>query len=134
MAYTPINRPVRVAPNLKATLFEDVDINLFDLYAAVIGGAQPGIIEGRTFRRCRLQGPAVILISMGVTFDDTNFGDSGGNIRNLLLQPMGSHSLGTMPLRNCSFENCEFYNVGFTGSQSVLDMMAGVSAIDGAGA
>lgn len=128
MAYIPINRPVRVATDLKATVFEDVDISLFELYAAVVGGSHPGLIEGRTFRRCRLQGPAIVLVSAGVTFDDTNFGDSGGDMRNLLLQPMASRALGTMPMRNCSFENCEFFNVGFTGSQTVLDMMAGVPA------
>ncbi|CAN7345717.1 hypothetical protein [Brevundimonas sp. LjRoot202] len=126
MAYVPINRPVRVATDLTASVFEDLDINLFELYAAVVGGAQPGLIEGRVFRRCRLQGPAIVLVSAGVTFDDTNFGDSGGDIRNLLLQPMGSRALGTMPMRNCAFENCEFFNVGFTGPQPVLDMMAGV--------
>ncbi|HEY0598977.1 hypothetical protein [Brevundimonas sp.] len=126
MAYVPINRPVRVATDLTASVFEDLDINLFELYAAVVGGAQPGLIEGRVFRRCRMQGPAIVLVSAGVTFDDTNFGDSGGDIRNLLLQPMGSRALGTMPMRNCAFENCEFFNVGFTGPQPVLDMMAGV--------
>jgi len=131
MAYVPINRPVRVATDLKASVFEDVDINLYDLYAAVVGGARPGLIEGRTFRRCRLQGPAIVLVSAGVTFDDTNFGDSGGDIRNLLLQPMGSRALGTMPLRDCAFENCEFFNVGFTGPQPVLDMLAGVGPAPG---
>jgi hypothetical protein len=128
MAYTPINRPVRVATDLKAKLFEDVDINLFELYAAVVGGALPGLIQSRVFRRCRLQGPAIVLISAGVTFDDTNFGDSGGDIRNLLLQPLGARALGTIPMRDCAFENCEFFNVGFTGPQTVLDMMAGVPA------
>lgn len=132
MAYIPINRPVRVATDLTATVFEDVDINLFELYAAVVGGSQPGLIEGRTFRRCRLQGPAIMLVSAGVTFDDTNFGDSGGDIRNLLLQPMGPRALGTIPMRSCAFENCEFFNVGFTGPQHVLDMMAGVPTGPGA--
>ena len=68
MAYVPINRPVRVAADLKASVFEDVDINLFELYVASVGGTAPGLIEGRTFRRCRLQGPAIVLVSAGVTF------------------------------------------------------------------
>lgn len=128
MAYTPITRPIRVAPDLTATVFEDVDVNMFELYVAVIGGTRPGLIENRTFRRCRIQGPAILLISTGVTFDDTNFGESRGDIRNLLLQPVGTHALGSMPLRNCAFENCEFFNVGFTGRQSVIDMMTTVVA------
>ena len=126
MTYTPINRPVNVAQDLKATVFEDLDISLFDLYVAVVGHALPGVIEGRTFRRCRLQGPAVILASHGVHFENTNFGDSGGDIKNLLLQPMGPRALGTLPMRNCTFEGCEFYNVAFTGSKETLDSMAQV--------
>lgn len=128
MLYSQINRPVRLAPDLKATVFEDVDVNLFELFVATSGGTKPSIVEGRTFRRCRIQGPAVMLVSSGVTFDATNFGDSNGDIRNLLLQPVGSHALGTIPMRNCAFENCEFYNVGFTGSQQVIDMLSEVRA------
>ena len=134
MPYIPINRPVRVAADLSALVFEDLDINLFELYATVVGGALPGLIQGRAFRRCRLQGPAIVLVSAGVTFDDTNFGDSGGDMRNLLLRPMGPRALGTIPLRDCAFENCEFFNVGFTGPQAILDMMAGVSTRGIAGA
>ncbi len=126
MAYAPINRGVQVPSDLSAVAFEDADISLFELFLAVMGGTRPGIIEVRTFARCRLQGPAVVLISGGVQFDGCNFGDSGGDIRNLLLAPVGTHALGTIPMRNCRFDGCEFYNVGFTGSQSVIDMMSGV--------
>ncbi|WP_122464458.1 MULTISPECIES: hypothetical protein [Brevundimonas] len=127
MSYVPINRPVQVAANLNATSFEDADINLFELFVTVMGGTKPGRIEGRTFRRCRLQGPAILLLAGGVELESCNLGDSGGDIRNLLLQPLGDFSLGTIPMRNCRFDNCEFFNVGFTGSQAVLDMLAGVS-------
>lgn len=126
MAHIPLNRPIRPAVDLRATVFEDVDMNLFELYAAVIGSARPEMITGRTFRRCRLQGPAVLLASSGVQFDNTNFGDGKGDIRNLLLRPMGDHAFGTVPMRDCVFDNCEFYNVGFTGPQSFLDMMSGI--------
>ena len=126
MIYSQINRPIQPARDLSATLFEDVDLNLFELFVTVTGGTKPGLIEGRTFRRCRIQGPAVLLISAGVTFDASNFGDSNGDIRNLLLKPVGSHALGTIPMRNCAFENCEFFNVGFTGSQQVIDMLTEV--------
>lgn len=128
MTYAPISRPVRVAQDLTATVFEDVDINLFDLYVALVGNAAPGFIEGRTFRRCRLQGPVVLLVSSGVTFESTNFGDGGGDINNLLLKPMGSRAPGTLPMRDCAFDGCEFYNVAFTGGESVFAMFAGVTA------
>ena len=126
MSYAPIDRPVRVAPSLTAKVFEDVDINLFDLYVAIVGSTAPGFVEGLTFRRCRLQGPVVMLVAGGVNFEDTNFGDSKGDIRNLLLKPMGTRAPGSLPFRDCRFEGCEFYNVAFTGSEAVLDMLSGV--------
>ncbi len=132
MAYVPINRPVHVATDLTALAFEDVDISLFELFVSVMGGTRPGMVVGRTFRRCRLQGPAIVLVAGGVRFESSNFGDSGGDIRNLLLQPVGDRALGTIPMRDCLFEGCEFYNVGFTGSQSVIDMMSAVGSGGGA--
>jgi hypothetical protein len=123
MTYAPINRPIRVAQGLTQAVFEDVDINLFDLYTVVVGSAAPGFIEGRTFRRCRLQGPVVLLVAGGVSFDSTNFGDSQGDIRNLLLRPLGVRAPGTLPIRDCVFEGCEFYNVAFTGPEAFLDQL-----------
>ena len=116
----PIDRPVRVATDYGASHFEDVDISLFDLYAHG-SDRGVGIIRDRTFLGCRLQGPAIVLVSVGVTFDDCNFGDSGGDIRNLILRPAGDRALGTVPLRDCRFEGCEFFNVGYTGNQGFLD-------------
>lgn len=120
MSLRPINRPVNVATDLGAPRFENVDINLFELYAH---GADKGIgiITNRVFIGCRLQGPAIILVSAGVRFDDCNFGDSGGDIRNLILYPAGDRALGTVPMRDCRFEGCEFYNVGYTGNRDFLD-------------
>lgn len=127
MSRRPINRPVNVATDLSAPRFENLDINLFELYAH---GADKGvgIITNRTFIGCRLQGPAIALVSAGVTFDDVNFGDSGGDIRNLVLYPAGERALGTVPLRDCRFEGCEFYNVGFTGNREFLDSLVALDA------
>ena len=85
------------------------------LYAA---HQQQGAIVGRTFTGCRLQGPAIVLIGGGTTFDETNFGDPRGGMKNLLLQPMGDKALGTVPMHGCTFVGCEFYNVGFTGPRT----------------
>lgn len=127
MSRRPINRPVNVATDLGAPRFENLDVNLFELYAH---GADKGvgIITNRTFIGCRIQGPAIVLVSAGVTFDDTNFGDSGGDIRNLILFPAGQKALGTVPLRDCHFEGCEFYNVGFTGNRDFLDELISLDA------
>jgi hypothetical protein len=122
MARLPIDRAVNIATNLKATTFIDQDINLFDLYA---DGAAEGIgmIRDRVFRGCRLQGPAILLVSTGCRFDEVNFGDSGGDMRNLILYPAGDRALGTIPLRDCVFEGCEFFNVGYTGQRAFLEQL-----------
>jgi hypothetical protein len=122
MSLRPINRPVQVVKDYSARRFEHVDLNLFDLFAHEVG-AGLGLINHRTFVGCRIQGPAIMLVSAGVTFNDTNFGDSGGDVRNLILYPAGGRALGTVPMRECHFEGCEFYNVGFTGPREFLDEM-----------
>ncbi len=123
MARLPIDRPTNVAHDLSRVTFEDVDINLFDLYAA---HQAVGAVVGRTFTGCRLQGPAIVLISGGTSFDETNFGDPRGDMRNLLLQPMGGKALGTVPMVDCRFVGCEFYNVGFTANEAILQLLAAV--------
>lgn len=128
MSRLPITRPLSVAKTLGLTDFVDVDINLLDLYAA---HQQTGAVVGRTFTGCRLQGPAVVLIGGGTTFEETNFGDPRGDMRNLLLQPMGDKALGTVPMHDCRFVGCEFYNVGFTGAADILEQLAAVPSING---
>jgi hypothetical protein len=125
MSRLPINRPVRIAADLKAEVFEDVDVNLYDLHAASHGAAL-GMTQGRVFRGCRIQGPAIMLVSSGVHFDDCNFGAPEGGMRNLVLRPTGDRALGTVPLRDCLFEGCEFFNVGFTGSEDVIRQLLSV--------
>jgi hypothetical protein len=120
---------MNIADDLSLVAFDNVDINLFDLYAAHQG---QGAVIGRTFTGCRLQGPAIVLVSGGTSFEDTNFGDPRGEMRNLLLQPMGSKALGTVPMVDCKFIGCEFYNVGFTGSADILELLAAVPSLPGA--
>ena len=126
MSRLPITREVSVAADLKATVFENVDVNLFDLHVAH-HGAGLGIIQGRTFRGCRLQGPAIMLVSSGVHFSDCNFGDPESDMRNLVLRPVGSRALGTIPFRDTVFDGCEFYNVGFTGPEAILNELLSVT-------
>ncbi|MFN5083682.1 MAG: hypothetical protein ACK5WW_03960 [Brevundimonas sp.] len=117
---SPITRPVTPAQDLAVTVFEDVDLSLPELLLFSAARGVP-LIQGRTFRRCRLQGPAILLVAEDVTFDGTNFGDPRGDIRNLLLRPEGTRAIGTVPLRTCVFEGCEFHGVGFTGSDAFLN-------------
>jgi len=122
----PINRPLAVAADLNAERFENVDISLFDLFAAASAKGVP-LVQGRTFRGCRLQGPAIVLVSNGVTFEDTNFGDGRGSINNLLMRPVGDKAIGTIPLRDCQFIGCEFYGVGFTGTEEFIAQVAALT-------
>ena len=122
----PITRVVKLADDMTASVFEDVDLNLFDLHVGNHGAAL-GVIMGRTFRGCRLQGPAIMLVSAGVQFNDCNFGDPDGDMRNLVLRPSGNRALGTVPFRDTVFEGCEFFNVGFTGSVEILAQLLAVS-------
>lgn len=124
----PINRAVIDPADLNAATFEHVDIVLYELFVAA-SKQGVGLIQGRTFTGCRFQGPAIILVSENVTFDDTNFGDSRGGIRNLLLRPVGDKAIGTIPMRDCRFVDCEFYNVGFTGSENIIEQLAAIPTL-----
>ena len=128
MSRLPINRPVNLARDLTQTTFENVDLNLHDLYQHC---RDKGAVVGRTFTGCRLDGPAIVLVGPGTMFDETNFGDSRGGMKNLLLQPMGDKALGTVPFHDCTFVGCEFYNVGFTGSKEILEQLAAVPTVAG---
>ncbi|MFK4058644.1 MULTISPECIES: hypothetical protein [unclassified Brevundimonas] len=119
MSLLPINRPVALVEDFGAAVFENVDLTLFEVFAHAARNG-PGLIQGRTFKGCRIQGPAIILVSNGVTFDETNFGDSRGDIRNLVLKPVGDKAIGTIPMRDCAFIGCEFYGVGFTGTDEFV--------------
>lgn len=118
----PITRPLRIADNLAADEIIDVDFSLFDLFTAE---ARKGhaLVAGKRIVGCRIQGPAVMLASIGVTFDEVNFGDNGGDIRNLILKGEGTRAIGAIPFRECAFLRCEFYGVGFTGPEEFLAQM-----------
>lgn len=122
----PINRPLTDAPDLNATTFENVDIILYELYSAASAQGVP-LVQGRTFRGCRFQGPAIVLVSNGVTFNDTNFGDGRGSIQNLLVRPVGDKAIGTIPMRDCHFIGCEFYGVGFTGTDEFIEQVSALT-------
>ena len=119
MSGLPIDRPVALAEDFGAEVFENLDLSLFDVFAHAARNG-PAVIQGRTFKACRIQGPAIVLVSNGVTFDETNFGDSRGDIRNLVLKPVGDKAIGTVPIRDCAFIGCEFYGVGFTGTDEFI--------------
>lgn len=131
MPHLPITRPLNVAQDLNITAFEDVDISLHDLFVAAVSQGH-GLIQGRTFTGCRIQGPGIVLVSAGTTFDETNFGDSRGGIANLALRPAGDKAIGAVPVRDCAFVGCEFYGVGFTGTPEFIEQLLALATPAGA--
>lgn len=90
----------------------------------VIEASQRGssIIDGMTFSKCRLEGPAVLLALEGCNFDGCNMGYTGGDIRNLLMKPIAPERvIGAIPFQNCNFIGCDFFAVGFTGNDRFLE-------------
>lgn len=117
--YTP-------ARNLDAKVFEGEGLTLFGLHRASIVQSQAAI-TGRVFRNCGIEGPAVALILDGVRFESCDFGNTGGDIRNILLRPVSpTKVIGAIPIRDCLFIGCRFYAVGFTGSEAFITEMSGI--------
>jgi len=115
-------KQVNLAKDFKADLFENVAVNLFDVYRARFNMGQP-IITGVTFRNCRIEGPAVLLAVDGCSFDAVNFGASE-DIRSLVLRPASPTSVvGAIPMKNCNFIASTFVGVGFTGPEAFLNQI-----------
>ena len=104
--------------------YEGVHIWLPQLFAETArSGAS--VIEGKTFVNCQFEGPAVILPVQGCAFQNCNMGDANGDIRNMLLTPMGPEKvIGVIAFRNCTFRDSAFFAVGFTGAPDFLQQFA----------
>lgn len=118
-----------LAEDLMANEFGDgVALNLFELYRARLQAGQ-GTISGVTFRNCRIEGPAVMLVVGECDFDGVNFGDSRGDIRNLVLHPASPTGvIGAIPVKDCKFLGAQFYGVGFTGGSQFLDQLLAIGS------
>lgn len=113
------------------TEFHGGRFGLLDLYRASMQAGGGALIEGRTFVECTIEGPAVMLVLENVFFDRTNFGPTGGDMRNMLFRPLGDMGIGAIPVRNCTFTNCRFLTLGITGNDELLDMLiAQVKTVD----
>ncbi|WP_426022193.1 hypothetical protein [Brevundimonas sp. PWP3-1b1] len=101
-------------------IYDKANIWLPQLIAETMAAGQ-SLIENRTFTDCRIEGPAVLLAAGGCEFDACDMGYSGGDIRNLLLAPVGPEKvIGAIGFRNCAFRRCKFFAVGFTGAPEFL--------------
>ncbi|RZJ95595.1 MAG: hypothetical protein EON88_10605 [Brevundimonas sp.] len=113
--------PARFDPT--ATLFEKVQLPIFDLFRANLEKGGGTTLQGRTFKGCIIEGPAVILVMPGTRFERTNF-NSPGDIRDILFAPVSeTKAIGAIPMRDCLFEDCTFVAMGFTGHKNFIDLM-----------
>ena len=123
-SFQPGGRPGRIPTDPMAKTFENVDISLFDLYRNNLWNTGDQALSGRTFIGCQIEGPAVITVLPGNTFDGVNFGMTDGDIRNLVLRPAGPKKvIGTIPVQDCVFKDCVFHGVGFTGPEAFLQQI-----------
>lgn len=119
-----LGRRFNPAKDLTKTAFLNEDMALYDLYVQHMRAGK-ALIEGITFTGCRIEGPAVMLILDGTTFDDTNFGGNGP-VSDLVMRPVGTRAIGAIPMRNCTFVGCEFFMLGFTGGSAILDQILAI--------
>lgn len=77
------------------------------------------VIDGKTFTDCVIEGPAVMAVMEGVTFEGCSMGVFT-DVRTLLYSPLGAKMAGVVGMANCKFVRCSFAQVGFTGSPELL--------------
>ena len=117
---TDPSQSISLRPLGDGPTYEREQIWLPQLIAQTIRAGQ-GLIEGKTFIDCRLEGPAVIMPVGACEFDACDMGYSGGDVRNLMLAPVGAEKvIGAIAFRDCTFRRCKFFAVGFTGSPTFL--------------
>ena len=89
------------------------------------------IIRGKTFTECLIEGPALMAIVEGVTFEGCNMGVAS-DPKSLFYKGQGPVLVGTTAVADTKFARCRFVQVGFTGRVDTLDGMAAdlVSARD----
>ncbi len=81
-------------------------------------------IDGKTFTDCVIEGPAVLAVMNGTTFEACAMGVAT-DIKTLLFKPLGAKMAGVVGMSNCKFVRCQFVQVGFTGADSLLAELEG---------
>ena len=82
-------------------------------------------IDGKTFTDCVIEGPGVMAVMNETSFDNCAMGTTT-DVRNLLYRPLSTTKLaGVIGVSNCRFLRCRFVQVGFTGSEDLLEQLLG---------
>jgi uncharacterized protein YjbI with pentapeptide repeats len=104
--------------------FDGVVLSLFELFRANLIKTKTPLIQNRTFTNCVIEGPAVLLAMSGVNFDNCNLGMASEDSRSLILMPMAKNKVvGAIGLKDCTFRNCQFFAIGYTGGDAFIDRM-----------
>lgn len=77
-------------------------------------------IKGKTFTDCLIEGPAVMAVMGDTRFEDCAMGITT-DMRTLLYRPLGDKLAGVVGFEDCHFVRCKFLQVGFTGSEALLE-------------
>lgn len=118
------------ATDLTATVFEKVTVNLYDLFRETVRGGKARV-RNITFNDCRLEGPIVMVVMGRCTFEATNFGYSGGDVRALTIRSGAPGKIvGALPFEDCTFNGCGFVAVGFAGASEFLDQIVALDIKD----
>lgn len=88
------------------------------------------VIDGKTFTDCLIEGPAVMAVMNGTVFESCAMGTTS-DMRTLLYRPLSQTKMaGLVGMANCRFVRCRFVQVGYTGTDALLDqLLAGVKAL-----
>lgn len=92
------------------------------LLAAHTMNAGESVIKGKTFTDCVIQGPALVAVLSGTTFDGCNMG-AASDPKSMLFAPQGPQLVGAIGLQDCRFVRCRFVQIGYTGSTAFLEDM-----------
>ncbi|MFC5345020.1 hypothetical protein ACETK8_03320 [Brevundimonas staleyi] len=87
-----------------------------------LNAGQP-LIRGLTFTECVIEGPALVGIIDGVSFEGCNMGVAT-DPASLFYKAQGSVLVGTVAFADTKFIRCRFVQVAFTGHAESLDQMA----------
>lgn len=87
-------------------------------------------IDGKTFTDCVIEGPAVMAVMNGTVFDSCNMG-TASDVKTLLYRPLSNTKLaGVVGMSNCRFVRCRFVQIGFTGTDALLEQLtSGVASL-----
>ena len=81
------------------------------------------VIRGKTSTECLIEGPALMAIVDGVTFEGCNLGVAS-DPHSLFYKGQGPVLVGTIAVADTKFIRCRFVQIGFTGHVDTVDGMA----------